>query len=125
MYIKPLVVRALAISLLAINFLAASAEQVKAQVSEDQIRQKLESDFGVTVLRMREIVQDGKTVIAATLMSPGGNLNEAFQVNTVVVDPETGKLVSQYRSKTNGIQHAAPPITHRTHPVTQDSVATK
>lgn len=124
MHTPSLVVRTLAISLLAINFLAASVEPVTAQVSEDQIRQNLEEDYGVTVLRMREIVQDGKPVFAVTMMSPGGNFNEAFQVNTVVVDPETGKLVSQYRARTNGIQHAAPPITHRTHPLTEDSNVT-
>lgn len=125
MYTTSLTIRVFAISLLAINFLAGTAEPAKAQLSEEQIRQQLEEDYGVTVLRMKKIVDDGKPVFAVTLMSPGGNFNEAFQVNTVAVDPETGKLVSQYRARTNGIQHAAPPITHRTHPLTQDSNVTQ
>lgn len=115
-------VRISTICLLAMSFLAVSMVPVSAQVSKEQIRQKLEHDYDVTVLRMREIVQDGKPVIAATLMNKGGDSNRAFQVHTIVVDPQTGKLVSQYRSKTNGIQHAAPPISHRTHPLNQDSI---
>lgn len=122
MHTTSLAVRISTICLLAVSFLAVSMVPVSAQVSKEQIRQKLEHDYDVTVLRMREIVQDGKPVIAATLMNKGGDSNRAFQVHTIVVDPQTGKLVSQYRSKTNGIQHAAPPITHRTHPLTQDSI---
>lgn len=122
MHTTSLAVRISTICLLAVSFLAVSMVPVSSQVSKEQIRQKLEHDYDVTVLRMREIVQDGKPVIAATLMNKGGDSNRAFQVHTIVVDPQTGKLVSQYRSKTNGIQHAAPPITHRTHPLTQDSI---
>lgn len=125
MHTAILAVRSSTFCLLAMIFFVLSTVSVSAQVSKDQIRQKLESEYEVTVLRMRDIVQDGKPVIAATLMNKGGDSNRAFQVHTIVVDPQTGELVSQYRSRTNGIQHAAPPITHRTHPLTQDSIITE
>ena len=107
--------------MLAMSFLVVSMASVLAQVDKDQIQRKFETEYGVTVLRIREISDNGKPVFAVTVMNPGGNFNEAYQVNTVAVDPETGELISQYRSKTNGIQHAAPPIGHRTHPLTQDT----
>ena len=40
---------------------------------------------------------DGRAVFLVTVMNPGGDFNEAFQVTTLAVDVETGKLVSGYR----------------------------
>ena len=37
-----------------------------------------------------------------TIMNPGGDFNEAFQVNTLLVDADTGNLVSGFRHLPSG-----------------------
>jgi hypothetical protein len=51
-------------------------------------------------------------------LSPGGDFNEAFQVNTIVIDAETGQLIIQYRQGPGGLRSAAPPVSSRTGPST-------
>jgi hypothetical protein len=54
------------------------------------------------VLRVREALYDGRSVYIVTVMNPGGDFNEAFQVNTLMVDRRSGKLVSQFRPAMSG-----------------------
>jgi len=97
------------------------ADPANAQVGPEQVRRQMESVYGVTVLRIREVVDNGNPAYAVTVMNPPGDFNEAFQVNTVAVDPETGALIPQFREGANGVRHAAPPIARRTSPLTADT----
>ncbi len=74
----------------------------QAAMSEDQVRTVIERDYGVQVLRVSPGTADGRNVFMVTVMNPSGDFNEAFQVNTLVVDAETGRLVPQFRHLPSG-----------------------
>ncbi len=73
-----------------------------AAMSADQVSAKITKAFGVKVLRARRGQADGRRVYVVTIMNPGGDFNTAFQVNTLIVDAETGKLVSGFRHRVSG-----------------------
>jgi len=91
----------------ALNWLATAlvgaivslAAPAGAEMSVDAVIQKIEADYAVTVLRVKPMTDGGRRVFAVTIMNPGGDFNEAFQVNTIVVDAETGNLVRQFRHR--------------------------
>lgn len=88
-----LLIVGLAVLLLPQAGMAASKEKIKAM---------LEQAFGVEVLRLRETEVDGRPALAATVMNRAGNSNAAFQVNTLIVDAETGALLPQFRHLSSG-----------------------
>jgi hypothetical protein len=95
----PIQTRLLAAALAAGLTLAAGAQ---AAMTEDQVKVAIERDFGVRVLRIVSGTADGRGVFLVTVMNPGGEFNEAFQVTRLVVDAETGKLVPQFRHGASG-----------------------
>ena len=62
--------------------------------------------FGVTVLRVAPIERDGKPLYSVVVMNPGGNFNEAFKATTLVVDPDSGELVPQFRQENSVGSHS-------------------
>ncbi|MCH8090883.1 MAG: PepSY domain-containing protein [Proteobacteria bacterium] len=74
-----------------------------AALSANQVKAKVAKEFGVKVLKVRPGKADGRKVFVVTVMNPGGDFNEAFQVSTIVVDVETGKLVSGFRHRASGL----------------------
>lgn len=101
-------------TLIALAF--AGSSSANAQSSQEQIIDNLESVYGVEVLRIKETTNHGTPSYEVTMMNPPGDYNEAFQVNTIVVDRENGQPVPQFREGTNGIKAAAPPVGRRTRP---------
>lgn len=93
-----------------------AVSSARAEMSADEIRNKVAADYGVTVLKMTPVESASGARYAVTVMAPGGNRNHAFQVNTIVVDGETGKPVILYGHTGGQQQSAAPSISHRTHP---------
>ena len=67
-----------------------------------QVAKKIEAGFGVRVLKVRRSQVDGRAVFLVTVMNPGGDFNEAFQITTLAVDVKTGKLVSGFRHLSSG-----------------------
>lgn len=110
--------RLVAGALAMVTISVAAVSSARAEMSVDEIRNKVTADYGVTVLKVMpmETVPDAK--FAVTVMNPGGNWNGAYQVNTIVVDGETGELVIQYGNKGGRQQESAPAASHRTHPRT-------
>ena len=110
----------------ALNWLATAlggaivslAAPAGAEMSVDAVIQKIEADSAVTVLRVKPMTDGGRRVFAVTVMNPGGDFNEAFQVNTIVVDAETGQPIIQYRQGSGGLRPAAPPVSFKTGPST-------
>ncbi len=74
-----------------------------AAMSGDQVKAKIAKEFGVKVLKVRPAKADGRKVYVVTVMNPGGDFNEAFQVSTLTVDAETGKLVPGFRHRASGL----------------------
>ncbi len=94
----------LAAAVLAAANLAAAGEA--AAVSQQEAERKVAEDFGVEVLTKRTRAGEvgGRAVWFLTVMTPGGTTNDAFQVNTLAVDRETGDLVPAFRHKPSGYE---------------------
>lgn len=87
--------------------IAPGSTAAQGLMSESAAREQLEKDWGVQVLRVQADEQDGVAVFVVRVMNPGGNYNEAFQVNVLVVDRRTGELVPQFRHGPSGLRGAA------------------
>ena len=77
---------------------SAAAQAGSAQEAARQI----EAEFGVKALKSRTVNVDGRAAFEVTVMNPGGDFNEAFQVNRLVVDAATGRLISGFRHRAAG-----------------------
>ena len=73
------------------------AAPASAAMSADQVAAAISEAYGVTVLRVEPMTEDGRAAYLVTIMNPGGDFNDAFQVNRIVVDAETGDLIPQFR----------------------------
>lgn len=91
----------LLITLLAAG-LALTAAARAGPVSEDEVRQQIERTYPVKVLRIRDIKADGRAAYAVTVMTRGGDFDDAFQVNTFAVDADTGKPIPAFRHRASG-----------------------
>lgn len=89
-----------------IGISVAGPVAAQALMSESAARAALEREYGVEVLRVEPGEQDGVPVFVMRVMNPGGNFNEAFQVNTLVMDRQTGRLVPQFRHGPSGVRGA-------------------
>jgi len=90
------------IAALAACVLASSAN---AAMTADQIGAAVAARYGVEVLRVVEAMgDDGRAAWRVTVMNPGGDFNEAFQVNTILVDAETGAPIVQFRHLPSGTE---------------------
>ena len=98
--------------------LALGAAPAAAAMSADQVKRQVETRYGVAVLRIKPVTEQGRSAYAVTIMNRGGAFNEAFQVNTLVIDADTGRPIIQYRQGPRGLQPAAPPVSSRTRPDT-------
>ena len=101
-----------------VGAIVALATPAGAEMSVDAVKRKIAADYAVTVLRVKPMTDDGRRVFSVTIMNPGGAFNEAFQVNTIVIDAETGQPIIQYRQGPGGLKPAAPPVSSRTGPST-------
>jgi hypothetical protein len=100
------VVRRLAAVAAFAAILAAGAQPGHAAMSADQIKRQVEGAFGVRVLKVSPMQDAGVAAFAVVIMNAGGDFNEAWQVNTIVVDAASGKLIRQFRHRPSGISDA-------------------
>ena len=80
------------------------AAQAQTLMTEQAAREMLEATYGVEVLRIRADYRDDVDVFVASVMNPGGDFNEAFQVSQLIVDRRTGELISQFRHAASGVR---------------------
>lgn len=73
-----------------------------AQVSEAEVSAMIEESYPVQVLKVEAGEVDGESAWMVTVMNTGGNFNEAFAVNTLAVDRQTGELIPAFQSGPNG-----------------------
>ncbi len=95
--------RFLVAALLLVGALLGSAPAL-AQMSAEEIADAVAETYGVTVLRTVAAEDDGTLMYVVTFMNPGGDFNTAYQVSSVAVDAETGKLISQFRHRASGYE---------------------
>jgi hypothetical protein len=72
------------------------------KLSLDELKQQIEQTYLVNVLGFRAITADGKVAYAVTVMTRGGDFGDAFQVNTFIVDADTGASISVFRHLDSG-----------------------
>ncbi len=72
------------------------------KISPDELKQQIEQTYPVHVLGIRAVKADGKAAYAVTVMNRGGDFNNAFQVNTFIVDADTGAPISVFRHLASG-----------------------
>lgn len=83
------------------------AHPALAEVGRDEAAARLRTDFQVEVLRVRPGEINGTAVWLVTVMSPGGNSNNAYMVTTLAVDRKTGALVPAFYQGRSGAQGLA------------------
>ena len=100
---------ALAIALI-VGMAAGSTPASAQRLSAEAAAQRVAETYGVEALRVREMrTEDGRRAYAVTVMAPGGDINGAFQVTTLLVDAQTGDLISQYRQTPTGHEFSGAP----------------
>ena len=97
----------------AVFAVAAAAAQTPG---EKQIAERIAKEYNVQVLKVAKGEEDGKPVLYVTVMNKPGNANNAFQVNTLAVDPASGDLIPQYRTTPTG-QELSGAASHSPRPV--------
>ena len=83
-------------------------------LSPEVVSERIEATFGVRVLRFRRSENAGRSTYAVTVMNPGGNYNEAYQVSTIMVEPVSGTLISQFRHMPAGYRLSGAPLNSTT-----------
>ena len=73
-----------------------------ALMSEAQVRAAIENDYDVKVIKITPGIDTERVVFYVRIMYNGGNFNTAFQINTIVIDAETGKRIAQFRHGSSG-----------------------
>ncbi len=95
-----------ALTLLAIWFVVGlvitNSARAGPKLSPDELKQQIEQTYPVHVLGIRAIKADGKAAYAVTVMNRGGDFNNASQVNTFIVDADTGAPISVFRHLVSG-----------------------
>jgi hypothetical protein len=75
------------------------ATQVPApELSEDQVRSRLQEELGVEVVGLRVVEVEGRPAYAVKVMNPPGNYNAAFRVVTLLVDGDTGEVLGEVQA---------------------------
>ncbi len=92
------------LAVVVVGAMVMSAAPARAEMSADEVASAIAEVYGVTVLRVVPVKEDGRSAFRVTIMNPGGDFDEAFQVNTLLVDAESGKLVSGVRHRASGYE---------------------
>jgi hypothetical protein len=69
--------------------------------SPEEVKERIEKQYGVQVLKVTPTDLDGKKVYDLRVMRKDGG-NGAFGVTSLAVDAETGQLVPAFRHKASG-----------------------
>jgi hypothetical protein len=98
----------LALACAAVLTAAPLLPAAQAAVSQDAAAKRIAETYDVEVLKVQAGERDGRQVWLVTVMLPGGNRNNAFQVSVLAVDQETGELVSSFQHGSSG--YSLPPL---------------
>ena len=80
----------------------AVPSSAKAAMTQSQVAAATEKSYDVRVLKIYADKENGKSLFRVKVMYNGGNWNTAFQVNTIVIDAETGERVAQFKHQSSG-----------------------
>lgn len=94
---------AVALSVLLVAAAVLAPRPVWAEVDEKAAAEMIKSAYNVEVLKVRDGMLYGVPVWFVTVMKPGADSNDAFQVTTLAVDKLSGNLVSSFRHGPSGV----------------------
>ena len=80
----------------------AVPSSANAAMTQSQITAAIEKLYDVRVLKIYADKENGKSLFRVKVMYNGGDWNTAFQVNTIVIDAETGERVAQFKHQSSG-----------------------
>ena len=80
----------------------AVPSSANAAMTQSQVAAATEKSYDVRVLKIYADKENGKSVFRVKVMYNGGDWNTAFQVNTIVIDAETGERVAQFKHQSSG-----------------------
>ena len=80
----------------------AVPSSANAAMTQSQVVVATEKSYDVRVLKIYADKENGKSVFRVKVMYNGGDWNTAFQVNTIVIDAETGERVAQFKHQSSG-----------------------
>ena len=80
----------------------AVPSSANAAMTQSQVAAATEKSYDVRVLKIHADKENGKSVFRVKVMYNGGDWNTAFQVNTIVIDAETGERVAQFKHQSSG-----------------------
>ena len=85
---------------------AMAATPAEARMTKAQVKQALEKAYPVRVLDryIESATFDGRPVYRVKVMNRGGNFNSALMITTLIVDADSGKLLSVFRHKDSGYE---------------------
>ncbi len=92
----------LAVSAALLALALGAAPRPASALTGEEAAARIEADYGVKALRVRPGTIEGTAVWLVTVMKPGRDSNDAFQVTTLAVDQVTGALVSAFRHGVHG-----------------------
>jgi hypothetical protein len=99
--------RSILVAAAVLLLLGLSAGQADA-ADPDTVAVDVAHRYGVTVLRVTPTTENGRPAFSILVMNPGGDDNGAFKVTTLMVDAETGQLISQFAHRPDGYQLPSP-----------------
>ena len=80
----------------------AVPSSANAAMTQSQVAAATEKSYDVRVLKIYADKENGKSLFRVKVMYNGGDWNTAFQVNTIVIDAETGERVAQFKHQSSG-----------------------
>lgn len=89
-------------SLLAGLVLSLAPNPTMGAMSLADVRNAVENDYDVKVIKITPGTDANRPVFFVKIMYNGGNFNTAFQINTIVIDSETGNRIAQFRHGSSG-----------------------
>ena len=84
------------------------AADAAERLTADKVSAGIAERYHVTVLRTTPTTIGDRPAFRVVVMNPGGDHNGAFEVTTLVVDAETGKLVPQFMHRAAGYDLPSP-----------------
>lgn len=89
--------------LLTAVLISLSSGAAAQRLSKEEAARNIAETYGVEVLRVSEReLGEGNLAYEVVVMNPGGAYNEAFMVTRLLVDPETGDLIPEFRHRSSG-----------------------
>ena len=101
--ISPRLWIAVALSVLLVAAAVLAPRPAWAEMDEKAAAEMVKSAYNVEVLKVRDGMLYSVPVWFVTVMKPGADSNDAFQVTTLAVDKLSGNLVSSFRHGPSGV----------------------